>query len=276
MRRSLALLLMLPLAAPAQQGEPKVEDQQERRGFPNATQGAPAGEAGVYRLEPGTQIPLSLLSSVSTKNALEGDRVYLETIFPILSNGRVIIPPGSYVAGTVTQVKRAGRIKGRSELFIRFDSLTLPNGVTRDFRGRVGSLDGSADESLDRSEGKIKGDSGKGDDARTVGEAAAAGTTIGAIAGSTAGRAGMGAGVGAAAGAAAGLIGVLATRGPEAVLERGSTLEMVLDRTISFTEQELDFSSTMPNQRSGYIAAPANNDARRGVPLPGRVGRFPY
>ena len=277
MRRSLALLLILPLAAPAQQEQTKGEERQERKGFPSATQDGPSGQAGgVYHLQPGTQIPLSLLSSVSTKNALEGDRVYLETIFPILSNGRVVIPPGSYVAGTVTQVKRAGRIKGRSELFIRFDSLTLPNGVTRDFRGRVGTLDGSAEESLDRTEGKIKGDSSKGDDARTVGEAAAAGTTIGAIAGSTAGRTGMGAGVGAAAGAAAGLIGVLATRGPEAVLERGSTLEMVLDRTISFTEQELDFSSVMPSQRSGYVAAPPANETRRGVPLPGRMGRFPY
>ena len=70
-------------------------------------------------------------------------------------NGRVVIPPGSYVAGTITSVKRPGRVKGRGELYLRFDSLTLPNGVTRDFRARVGALDGRATEDLDKTEGKI-------------------------------------------------------------------------------------------------------------------------
>src|SRR5271168_4837846 len=103
-----------------------------------------------YVVGQGTHIPLSLINSVSTKHSVEGDRVYLETVFPILVNGKIVIPPGSYVAGTVTLVKRPGRVKGRGELFLRFDSLTLPNGVTRDFRARVGSLDGSAPEDFDR------------------------------------------------------------------------------------------------------------------------------
>ena len=88
-------------------------------------------KAGAFVLDAGTRIPLSMLNSVSTKHSAEGDRIYLETIFPIMANGRIVIPPGSYVAGTVTQVKRPGRIKGRGELYVRFDSLTLPNGVTR-------------------------------------------------------------------------------------------------------------------------------------------------
>src|ERR1700738_961231 len=85
----------------------------------------------------GTRIPLSMINSVSTKTAVEGERIYLESGFPILVNGHVVIPPGSYVAGTVTEVKRPGKVKGRGELYVRFDSLTLPNGVTRDFRARV-------------------------------------------------------------------------------------------------------------------------------------------
>jgi type IV secretion system protein VirB10 len=56
----------------------------------------------------------------------------------------------------------------------------------------------------------------------------------------------MGVGIGAAAGAAAGLIGVLVTRGPDAVLAKGTTVEMVLDRQISYGESELDFSKTPP------------------------------
>src|ERR1700678_1759007 len=161
----------------------------------------------------GTRIPLSMINSVSTKTAVNGERVYLESVFPILVNGHVVIPPGSYVTGTVTEVKRPGRVKGRGELYVRFDSLTLPNGVTRDFRSRLGSVDARGDERLDKKEGMVQGDSDKGGDARTVGEGAATGAGIGAVVGAAAGHAGMGAGIGGAAGAAAGLAGVLLTRG---------------------------------------------------------------
>src|ERR1700736_4038711 len=84
-------------------------------------------ETREYTLDPGTHVPLNLINSISTKNAAEGDRVYLETVFPILSAGKIVIPPGSYVAATVTEGKRRGRMRGRGELCVRFDSLTLPN-----------------------------------------------------------------------------------------------------------------------------------------------------
>jgi len=191
-----------------------------------------------YVVETGTRILLNLLNSVSTKTAAEGDRVYLATGFPVLLGGRVVVPPGSYVAGTVTSVKRAGKMKGRAELYVRFDSLTLPNGVTRDFRSRPGSLDGSNKGELDRTEGKIKGDSDKIGDTSKVGTGAGWGAMVGGISSGA-----KGAGIGAAAGAAAGLIGVMMSRGPDAMLERGTTLEMVLDRDLSFTADELDFGT---------------------------------
>lgn len=220
----------------------------------------------------GTRIPLSLINSISTKQAAEGDRVYLESVFPILVNGRIAIPPGSYVMGTVTQVKRPGRMKGRGELYVRFDSLTLPNGVTRDFRGRIDTLDGRATERLDKAEGKIQSDSNKGNDARTVGEATAAGTSIGAIAGSAAGRTGMGIGIGAAAGATAGLLGVLLTRGPDAVLAKGTTLELVLDRELAFTPEEVDFNGMGMRRPSSDSSGPLQPQERKGLPLPGYGG----
>ena len=77
---------------------------------------------------------------------------------------------------------------------------------------------------------RFKSEGNKSGDVRTVGETAAAGASIGALAGSAAGAAGMGAGIGAAAGAAAGLAAVMFTRGPEAVLAKGTTIEMMLDR----------------------------------------------
>src|SRR5438445_12367058 len=83
-----------------------------------------------FVIDPGTRIPLSLINSITTKHAAEGDRIYLETVFPILVGGKIVIPPGSYVAGTVTQVKRNGRMKGRGELYLRFDTITPPHGAT--------------------------------------------------------------------------------------------------------------------------------------------------
>ncbi len=234
-----------------------------------------APEGKEFVVDTGTRIPLSLINSITTKHAAEGDRIYLETVFPILVDGRIVIPPGSYVAGTVTQVKRPGRVKGRGEIYLRFDSLTLPNGVTRDFRARVGQLDGRATEELDKNEGKIRSEGNKGGDARTVGEVAATGASVGAIAGSVAGHTGMGVGIGAAAGAAAGLAGVLLSRGPDAVLAKGTTMEMVLDRPLKFEQSELVEGNMNSNRTrsTGEGDGPLPSKKHPGVPNIGR--RYP-
>src|SRR5690349_12430491 len=175
------LVLAVPLVVIAEEGSEKSERSSD------------------YTVAPGTKIPLSMINSISTKHAAEGDRIYLETVFPILVKGRIVVPPGSYVAGTVTQVKRPGRVKGHGELYVRFDSLTLPNGVTRDFRARMSAMDGRASEEFDKTEGKVRSEGNKGGDARTIAEAAGAGASVGVIAGSASGHYGMGAGIGAAA-----------------------------------------------------------------------------
>jgi type IV secretion system protein VirB10 len=234
---------------------------------------APAS-AGDYVVPAGTKVPLSLINSISTKHSAEGDRVYLETAFPVLTNGRIVIPVGSYVVGTVTQVKRPGKVKGRGELYIRFDALTLPNGVTRDFHARIGGMDGTTSGELDRAEGTVKSDGNKAGDVRTVGETAGVGASVGSIAGSAAGRPGMGIGVGAGAGAAAGLMAVLLTRGPDAVLAKGSTVEMVLDRNLSFSESDLNFGGYQPPRTMPASAAAGSDIKSNPVGFSGR--RFPY
>ena len=190
-----------------------------------------------FVVEQGTRILLRLTNSVNTKRTVPGDRVYLETAVPVFVDGRLLIPRGSYVTGTVTESKQAGRVKGKAALNLRFDNLTLPNGVTRDFRSRAASADTRGN--LDRSEGRIEGEGNKAGDAKTVGETTAAGAGIGTIAGAASGHYGLGAGIGAAAGAAAGLAGVLSSRGPEVVLPPGTTMELVLDRDLRFTSEDM-------------------------------------
>ena len=208
--------------------------------FAAVGQDAPAPEK-TYPVPVGTKVLLSMVNSVSTKSSQPGDRVYLETTFPVVVNSRIVIPAGSYVMGTITNTQRPGKVKGKGEFYLRFDSLMLPNGVTRDFRATVSGLDGRASENLDKKEGVISSEGNKASDVRTIGETAAMGASIGGLAGI--GRApGMGAGIGAAAGATAGLLGVLLTRGPDAILAKGTTVEMVLDRQVTYLDSELDFS----------------------------------
>jgi hypothetical protein len=226
-----------------------------------------------FTVETGTKIPLNLINSVSTKHSIVGDRLYLETVFPILVDGRIVVPVGSYVAGTVTQIKKPGRVKGRAELYVRFDSLTLPNGVTREFRARMGGLDGTESSEVDRAEGKVSGPGNKKGDLQTVGEAASTGAAAGGLIGGLgAGHPGLGVGIGAGAGAAAGMIGVLLSRGPDAVLDKGATVEMVLDRSISFNEAEINFGNYQP-PRSVYVNQPGSQS---GSSIPNPRSRFPF
>ena len=214
----------------------------ERAGAPPAMAAQPTPQppppAG-YTIAAGTRIPLVLLNAVGAKHSLEGDRVYLRTAYPVVVRGRIVVPPGSDVAGTLTFVKQPGRAAGRGELFIRFDSITLPNGVSRDFRARVDAVDAAANAHVDRQEGAVKGEGDKAGDARTVGGATVAGAAVGGIAGTAAGHGGMGTAVGAAAGAAAGLAKVLLSRGPDTVLAAGGSVEMVLEHPLVFASEEI-------------------------------------
>ena len=192
-----------------------------------------------YTVRAGTRLLLSLMNAVDTKHSHDGDRVYLESRAPVIVGNRIVIPRGSNVVAVVTTVKPPGKVKGKGELFLRFDTLTLPNGVTRDFRSRLVSADAGAQGEVDPKEGKITSPGNKSGDARTVGKTTSVGAGAGGLAGAIGGNARAGMGIGAAAGAAAGLAGILHKRGPDASLPRGTTVEMLLDRDLQFTSTEL-------------------------------------
>ena len=190
-----------------------------------------------YKIVAGTRILLRLTNSVNTKHTSVGDKVYLQTAAPLFIDRQLVVPVGSYVNGTVIESSRAGHVKGKSALNLRFESLILPNGTKRDFLARAGSVDSKGN--LDRTEGRIQGESNKGGDAKTIGQTTSAGAGIGSLGGAIAGHTGAGLGIGAAAGAAAGLAGILASRGPDVILAAGTTMELVLDRDMIFTAEEL-------------------------------------
>jgi type IV secretion system protein VirB10 len=274
MRPAMSILLkLLPVAILAASLAAAQDEADADKRLKQRSETAVAEDAVV--IPRGTRVPLTLLNSVSTKHAAPGDLVYLESVFPVVVDGRIVIPPGTYVSGSITSSKRPGRVKGKGELYLRFEQMILPNGVIRDLIGRVGALDGRSPESFDRDEGKISSEGKAGRDAGTVGQTTAAGASIGVLAGAAADNAGRGLGIGAAAGAAAGLAGVLLTRGPEAMLERGSQLDMTLDRDLAFSDEELTFDDPLRGPGTGNLGGGPDPNRNRRDSGGGRYGRFP-
>jgi len=187
-----------------------------------------------YSVPSGTKVPLVLAQGITSKTAKEGDPVYAQTAFPVTQNNRIVIPAGTYVQGVVRRVVRPGRVKGRAELQMSFTSMIFPNGYTVLIPASVEGVPGSQSMSTKGTEGTIQGDSSKGKDAATIARAAGVGAGVGAIAGS-----GRDAGIGGAAGGVIGLATVLMTRGPEIQLDRGSSIEMILEREITLEGPKL-------------------------------------
>ncbi len=215
-------------------------------------------------LPAGTRIPMVLQNSVNTKNARVGDQLYFQTIYPVVANNRILIPVGSYVRGSVTFAKRPGRIKGRGELHVRFDELTLPNGYTVKLQASLSNAGTVNNEEVNREEGGIKSDSSKAEDIGTVATSVAAGVGIGAAIGRGSGK---GMGIGALVGVGAGLAAVLLTRGRELILPRGTTVEIALDRPLELDPVLVQFDWT---GHSSDLPGPAPRPQQRN-PLRPRI-----
>lgn len=255
-------------AGPASPASPVTAEAASQRAATSATAPAPvaspstgtktleASKSAPIEVPSGTHIPLVLHNGISTRSAKPGDPVYFETVFPIMINGKVVIPAGSYISGEITESKRPGRVKGRGELMIKLTTMILPNAYMVNLNA-VPSNAGTGGTETVNGEGKVVGGSGKGSDLGTVITTTEAGTGIGAGVGAAAGHVGEGAGIGAGIGAATGLAAVLLTRGPEAELPRGSTVEAVLNRPIFLEADKVQFTS--PGQASA-LAGPPNRE----------------
>src|SRR4051812_23487039 len=152
----------------------------------------------------GTNLPLELTTALSSETATVESPVEARLTRAIEVNGRTALPAGAVLHGNVTDVERAGKVKGRSHLAFRFTSVTVAG----------------ARENLRTNPVSFEGEASKGDDAKKVGIGAGIGAAIGAIAGG-----GSGAAKGAAIGGGAGTAAVLATRGKEVELAAGTPIE---------------------------------------------------
>lgn len=193
---------------------------------------APSDNAAAKKTESlvipsGTKVPVTLKHAISTKQTREGDAVYAETTFPVVANGRVLIPAGTYVQGRISHIKQAGRIKGRAEVLMHFTTLIYPSGYTVMLPGSVENAPGIDKTRVKDEEGTIRADSQTGEKVATAASGAASGTVIGAATGGGKGAL-IGAGIGGAVGTAIGML----TRGTEVKMDAGTTIEMVIQRDV--------------------------------------------
>jgi hypothetical protein len=158
-------------------------------------------------------IPDSTVLNVTLDTALASDTSRAEdAVRGTLASALVIddvtvIPSGSALIGHVTGAKESGKVKGRAELGLRFDRVSV-GPVTYDITTKP--LYWVAEGT-------------KKDDAVKIGVGAAAGAVIGAITGGK-----KGAAIGTAIGAGGGTAVVLATDGDEIRLASGRSLKVTL------------------------------------------------
>lgn len=181
------------------------------------------------RLPEGTPIRARLDQALSTKTNVRGDRFTGKVLVPVIGdNGQVVIPSGSTLRGVVGTVQRPGRVMGRSELNLRFESVVLPNGAEESLVATLVNIGPhSGKERVANGEGTVKGERTVGRDSAIIAGASGIGAAIGAIAGGAKGVA-----IGAGSGGLIALAGVLATRGKDIDLPSGTEIELQLERPL--------------------------------------------
>jgi type IV secretion system protein VirB10 len=197
-----------------------------------------------------TTIPLTLMNTINSRTTRPGQPVYCETIYPITVGNRIVIPKGSSVKGSVTQVVRPGHVKGKGQIGIRFETLILPNGATHSLRATLSGFGSTGREEFQPKESKIQGASSTGEKAGKVAQTTITGAEAGTIVGLATGSPGKGIGIGSLAGAVGGLVWAFSTRGKEVVLPSGTNFELQLTVPLAISRDELDSSSR-------YDAGPA-------------------
>ncbi len=183
-------------------------------GFPSDTADNGAGRGG-YAVRDGETLIATLDTDLSTKTATEGQRFTMTVMSPAEYEGAVI-------EGTVGALDRSGRVTGRSELSLNFDSIRLRDGRNYRFAGFIESVRTPSGETVSvDNEGTVR-DSNQTN--KTV-QRAAIGTAVGAIIGAIAGG-GKGAGIGAIIGAAGGAGSVYVQGKDDLDLLRGTELTL--------------------------------------------------
>jgi hypothetical protein len=179
-------------------------------GYPNNN---PTTDGTDFILANGESVVAVLDNGISTLNAREGDRFTATVRQPSQYEGATI-------EGHVSSVQRSGRVTGRSQLTLNFDTIRLREGRSYRFAGILESVRNAQGDTVKiDNEGTVRDDN---QTTKTV-QRAAIGTAVGAIIGAIAGG-GKGAAIGAIVGAGGGAGSVYVQGRDDLELARGTEL----------------------------------------------------
>ena len=175
----------------------------------------PAPEFVELQVPADSVLGLQVERTVTSDLARVEDKVTARVTRDVRVGTRVAIPAGAIVSGSVTEVDRGGKMKGKARLAVRFHTVTLADGSQMSIRT----------DAVIR-----EGQSPSGETAAKVGGAAIGGAILGAILGGGKGAA-IGAGVGAAGGTAAAMTN---DRNP-ATLPAGTNVTVRVQQPVTVT-----------------------------------------
>ncbi len=211
-------------------------------------------------LPPDTIISMRMNQTLSSKTSRVGDRFTATVTDPVSINGREVIPAGTIVEGSVTQVTPAKRMSRAGAIAVDFDSIVMPDGRRI---GLVGSLT-SDDPEVRRKIDDENSVGGSSNDRNTV--FVGGGGVIGAILGGIAGG-GKGAIIGGGIGAGIGLAGVLLSKGEEAEVRTGTPFGIKLQQSLSLGGDPTFDNGSRDNDPN--YNDPRDNDPRDSDPRAG-------
>jgi len=155
--------------------------------------GTGGNTTGNFYIPNGTQLRTRLTSAINTRDSQVNDRFTMEVISPSQYQGAII-------EGRVANADKSGRVSGRANVSLEFDTIRLRNGSTYRFGGVIDSVRAANGDTVTvNNEGTVRDNNQTTKTATRAGIGAALGAIIGAVAGG-----GSGAAVGAAVGAGAG------------------------------------------------------------------------
>ncbi|MGD9904593.1 MAG: hypothetical protein AB7U83_14100 [Vicinamibacterales bacterium] len=163
-------------------------------------------------------VGLQLETTVSSERARVEDAVEARVTRDVRVGGRVAIPAGSLVHGTVTEVIRGGKVRERARLSVRFHTVVLGSGDRLALRTDAITREGA-------SPGR--------ESAAKIGGAAVGGAILGAILGG-----GKGAAIGAGVGAGSGTAAVMAGDRNVVTIPAGSTVSVRIQQPVSVTVEK--------------------------------------
>lgn len=188
------------------------------QGRPPAPPPPPAPEYVDLTVPSDAVLGLQIERTVSSELARVEDRVEARVTRDVRVEDRIAIPAGSTVRGSVTEVDRGGRMKGKARLAIRFHTIVLADGT---------------ELALKTDPVVREGQSPGGESAAKVGGAAIGGAILGAILGG-----GKGAAIGGAVGAAGGTAAAMSNDRNPATLTAGTTVTVRMQAPVTVTVQK--------------------------------------